>query len=314
MSHELEMINDAVSHAYVGEVPWHGLGTKVEPNLTPEEMLKAANLDWTVEKCPDFTLINDTYAQNGNYSLVRNTDKKILSTVSEAWQPVQNHEAFEFFNDFINAGMLEMHTAGSLKGGTKVWALAKMKSSFEVVANDVIENYLLFTNPHEYGKSVDIRFTPIRVVCNNTLTMALNANVDKFVRLNHSKKFDATFAKTAIGMTENLISSYKEKAQFLASKNFNSEKVEEFMKEVFPANSNEETGRTASKVLNMIEEQPGNEFAKGSWWQAFNAVTYALDHVVGRSNDTRLSSSWYGVNKDKKNKALSLAVDYANAA
>jgi len=119
--------------------------------------------------------------------LFRSSDGKILSVVSGDWNPVQNHEAFEFFNDFVMAGDMKMHTAGSLREGKNVWALAKVNDDFEILGGDKVEPYLLFSNPHEYGKCIDVRFTAIRVVCNNTLTLALGSTSDLVVRLNHRR-------------------------------------------------------------------------------------------------------------------------------
>lgn len=128
MAHELEMVNGEASMAYAGDTPWHGLGVKVLPDLTPEQMLKAANLDWTVEKSPAYALINGEPELIGRSALVRDRDHSILDIVTDDWNPVQNAEAFDFFHEFVMAGDMEMHTAGSLKGGQIVWALARSKN------------------------------------------------------------------------------------------------------------------------------------------------------------------------------------------
>jgi len=149
-------------------------------------------------------------------------DDKILDVVSDDWNPVQNAEAFDFFNEFVEAGDMEMHTAGSLREGQIVWGLAKVKDSFELFKGDQIDSYLLFSNFHKYGHSTDVRFTAIRVVCNNTLTLALNskAQSDLVVRLNHRKKFDANFVKQTLGIARDNMENYKEMAEFLSKKKF----------------------------------------------------------------------------------------------
>ena len=164
--------------AYAGEVPWHGLGVSVSNDLTPRQMMEKAGLDWSVEKVPTYAKVGDEEIPTGVEALVRSSDNKVLTQVGENWNPVQNEEAFDFFSEYCLAGDMEMHTAGSLKGGQMVWALAKIKESFDILGGDQVDQFLLFSNPHMYGKSIDIRFTPIRVVCNNTLTLSLGQQVN----------------------------------------------------------------------------------------------------------------------------------------
>ena len=183
MAHMIEMINGKAQMAYSGDVPWHGLGTKVPADLTPVQMLDAAGLNWSVEKVPAFAKVAGKDVEVGRSALVRNVDNKILDVVSDDWNPIQNEEAFEFFNEFVAAGDMEMHTAGSLRDGQIVWGLAKVKDSFELFKGDQVDSYLLFSNFHRYGFSTDVRFTPIRVVCNNTLTLSLNSKVENFVSI-----------------------------------------------------------------------------------------------------------------------------------
>ncbi len=316
MAHELEMINGTAQMAYAGETPWHGLGTKVDANVSTDEMMKAAGLDWTVSKHSVYASVKGNYIATGQEALIRDTDNKVLTTVGKGWTPVQNAEAFDFFSEFVEAGDMEMHTAGSLKGGEIVWALGKVKSSFELFGGDKIESYLLFTNPHQYGKSIDIRFTPIRVVCNNTLTLSLSGKKDLMVRLTHRSGFDVEQVKNVLGIANSKMDTYKETAEFLGSKMFTADKLNEYLDEVFPVagKKSKELSRPAKTVKDLMETQPGAEFAEGSFWQAFNAVTFATDHVLGNTDDTRLYSSWYGPNRNRKMFALEKAIEYAEAA
>lgn len=167
--------------AFAGEVPWHGLGTPVPADLSPEQFLVKAGLDWEVKKVPAFAEINGERTNVGWSALTRSSDNSILDIVSNEWNPVQNSEAFNFFDEYCRAGDMEMHTGGSLKNGQIVWALAKVKDSFELFKGDQVDSYLLFTNPHRFGQSIDVRFTPIRVVCNNTLTLSLSQRSDNMV-------------------------------------------------------------------------------------------------------------------------------------
>ena len=174
MAHAVETM------AYAGEVPWHGLGVKVEDNLTPDEMLVAAGLDWTVSKRHLFTHSEPSVENskevipvNDYYVLVRDSDNKTFGPCGPKFVPSQNADAFKFFEKFTSVGDMSMDTAGALKGGEQVWGLAKINDGFTLPGDDRVLGYLLVSVSHKWGKANEIRFTPIRVVCNNTLTYAL---------------------------------------------------------------------------------------------------------------------------------------------
>jgi phage/plasmid-like protein (TIGR03299 family) len=305
--------------AFAGEVPWHGLGVKVPADLSPAQMLRKADLDWSVRKVPAFADVNGKKVAVGHSALVRDSDSKILDVVSDDWNILQNTEAFEFFHDFVAAGDMEMHTAGSLREGQIVWALAKVNDSFELFKGDKVDSYLLFTNPHRYGWSIDVRFTPIRVVCNNTLTLSLNSASKAMVKISHRRQFDADTVKETLGIAKEKLAKYKEMAAFLGSKRYTDLSVTDYFKSIFPVLGiselkRKEVSKGASTALKVLDTQPGASYAEGTWWQAFNAVTYMLDHLQGRSVDTRLTSAWFGQGKLIKNKALAKAVEFAEAA
>jgi phage/plasmid-like protein (TIGR03299 family) len=323
MAHELEIVNGEAQMAYAGDLPWHGLGTKVSNDLTPQQMMKKAGVDWRVQEVESFVEFNGKRMNTGQKSLIRETDGKILTNVGKDWHPCQNETAFEFFNEYVMAGDMEMHTAGSLRGGQYVWALAKVKESFDLFGGDQVDSYMLFSNPHVYGKSIDVRFTPIRVVCNNTLTFALNTQADRAVKVGHRAQFNPDMVKEQLGIAHEKFAKYKEMAQFLGSKRFSVESLLEYYNTVFPLTSGqdkqenvtlESISRQAKNAYDVLETQPGAEFAEGTWWQAFNSVTYVTDHLQGRNADNRLHSQWYGQNQLRKIKAAEKAVEFALAA
>ncbi len=320
MSHELEIVAGKAQMAYAGETPWHGLGKLVPPDLTPAQMLEAAGLDWEVKKCKMSARIGDRTVSSPVYGLYRmpNKDHKdptYLTSVAKGWNHLQNSEAFDFFNDFVAAGDMEMHTAGSLKDGKLVWALAKVKESFTLFKGDKVESYLLLTNPHWYGKAVDVRFTPVRTVCWNTVSMALSQNVTNKVSIAHRTKFDPELVKEALGIAKFKLDAYKEAAAFLGSKRYTVDSMKEYFHNVFPhdakAKSPDEPTKQAKRALEIVETQPGHEFAPGTWWNAFNSVTYIVDHEMGQSADNRLTSAWYGSGAKRKQDALNKAMEYA---
>lgn len=314
MAHEIEIIDGKAQMAFVGITPWHGLGTKLPEGVSPAQMMKAAGLDWTVEKRANLIETASGLKKTGSYSLIRSSDEHVLTQVGEGWTPVQNSEAFDFFHEFCAAGQMDMHTAGSLKNGRYVWALAKVGSDFELFNGDKIEGYLLFSNPHQFGKAIDVKFTPIRVVCNNTLTLSLNTDSQHQVRLTHRGQFDPEMVKNTLGIASQQMNQYRETAEVLGSKQMTDKKFKEFLGKVFgESKRNEGMGRTALLAYNLLETQPGNEFARGSWWQGLNAVTYVMDHMQGRTVDNRLTNVWFGLGRSKKIKAVQTAMEMATA-
>lgn len=310
--------------AYAGQVPWHGLGVPVSNDLTPTQMMQKAELDWKVREVEAFIEFDGKKMPTGQKSLVRETDGKILTNVGENWKSVQNEQAFEFFHEYVMAGDMEMHTAGSLKGGQMVWALAKINNTMDFFKGDQVDSYLLFSNPHQYGKTIDIRFTPIRVVCNNTLTLSLDQKTEQSVRVGHRVDFDASTVKRALGIASEKMGVYGEMAKFLGNKRFTEDSYIEYLNTVFPRTSDkrvqdkqlsaETLSRNAKLAYDVLDTQPGAEYARGTWWQAFNSVTYITDHVQGRNADNRLYSSWFGGNQLRKRDALQTAIDFAEVA
>ena len=205
-----------------------------------------------------------------------------------------------------------------------MWALAKVKESFDVFGEDTIESFLLFSNPHQYGKAVDVRFTPIRVVCNNTLTFSLQQDAKRSVKVGHRTAFDADTVKETLGIASEKFAKYKEMAQFLGSRKITAESLIQYYNDVFPTTSRKEEktpvavyddlSKAAKMCYDALEVQPGAQFAAGTWWQAFNSVTYYTDHLQGRNSENRLHNQWFGYNQAKKVTAAEKAVAYATAA
>ncbi len=316
MSHMIEMVDGEAQMAWTGETPWHGLGKQVPADLTPEQMMKAAGLDWEVEKVPAYATVGKKRIAVGKSALIRKSDNRLLDVVGDDWNPCQNAEAFEFFNDFIGNGDMTMETAGSIMNGKRVFALARVKESFELFKGDKVDAHLLFSNPHMYGKTIDIQFTPVRVVCWNTLSLSLSLGSKNRVSVSHRTKFDGDTVKQMMGIAKDKLATYKEAAAFLGSKRFTEESITEYFGRVFGAKKDEKSGevknsRNARIAYDILEQQPGANFAKGSMWQGFNAATFMVDHVIGRNQDNRMNSAWFGWGRNLKVKALEIAMEMA---
>jgi len=343
MSHDLEMKNGKAQMAYVGQVPWHGLGIKVEEGATPSELLKAAGLDWTVSRRDMFAGIApadplnvsspaDAMHTPGFAVLMRDSDNTSFGPCGPRYTPVQNEEAFDFFQKFCDMGKMKMETAGSLKDGQHIWALAKLEKEFKLPGSDEVHGYLLFSVRHKWGASNIIRLTPIRVVCNNTIQVALReGRGSNGFEMPHVRAFDEvvrTKAEEAVGLSEEGMTKFEDAAQFMASKPAKHENLEkfilelnhpkEFKKRVLKENwvdVQEDFNKASDLMLELVETSPGANLksAKGTWWGAVNAVTYAVDHELGNERDTALYNAWFGPRSHLKARAFTKGLEYAEA-
>ena len=311
--------------AWTAEPPWHGMGKKVPQDLSPHAMQTAAELDWTVTKIPLRYEFDGRRIDSEQFALVRSSDGSMLDVIkSENWEPVQNDSAFEFFERFVQHNRMSMEVAGSLRDGKFVFVLAKMNQQFHVGAGteDQTDGYLLFTNPHQYGRAVDIRLTPIRVVCMNTLQLALTTASSALVKYNHRHKFDVREAQSVFNTFLSTFDEYRDTARFLSIKPYDEQALQRYFDECFPYIPNMHTrtprrnrpSANAERAFRIVETQPGAGYSSGTWWNALNAVTYLTDHELGKSPETRLQSAWYGKGEQRKRQALTLAVEYAKAA
>lgn len=286
--------------AYVGEVPWHGLGTDVGKSITVPQMLKKAGIDWTVSR-------RTMYMSNGKEipgfaALTRDSDERVLDIVGSRYSPIQNEQIFQFFVDFVKAGKAHMETAGSLQGGRFVWGLANLDASFEVSKGDKLGGYLLAVAPHLQGKSALYKTTAVRVVCKNTLAMALRDGRNSF-RIHHRSEFSEVSieeAKEALGLARDQLSDFTADAKKLRKfkisddealrilvKNFQSEDVDSVMEDIdFNANIK------VRLIANAYQTAPGAE--PGNLWGLLNGFTYYKDHMASRTSDKRMTNAWLG--------------------
>lgn len=308
MSHEIE------SMAYTNEKPWHGLGHYVAETPSVDKMLKLAKLDWTIAKHPlHYSDKGETDEPNREvsnyYALVRNTDGKCLDVVGRHYRPVQNKDAFEFFNEFVQAGKARMETAGSLRGGKYVWGLANLQSSFKLDGEDEVKGFLLVASPHESGKALIIKFTTVRVVCNNTLTLALRHSGSEF-RMAHRNEFDNNMrerAKEVLGIAREQMAEFEENARKIKKMKMKRRDIIEVLANVYQPNASlkhiledvdKNTSPSMKRVLDVLEHAPGADPETG--WGVLNAVTYYADHVASHGQDKRLVNAWFGKTANHK--------------
>lgn len=297
MAHEIETI------AYANEVPWHGLGARVDTNVSVDEMLVAAGLDWNVDLLPLKVSIDDQIVPvPGKYALVRNTDNRIMTITGKSWRPMQNRDTLGFMRNYVEAGGATLETAGSLRGGQIVWGLAKLKHSFSVGHHDKVNGYLLITVPHVVGCAITIRTTTVRVVCANTMAMAERNGGINYSQ-DHRRVFDIDAAKTAVGNAHEDLAMAERRANTLANLKLS---LEDAVKLVLaPSLDFEISGletaqimdsgnqpKKLQQIINSINNAPGA--IQDSGWGILNGVTHWADHVAGREAASRMFRSWNG--------------------
>ena len=313
MSHEVETM--AWKHA----VPWHRLGREVAPDAEVDEMVAAAEIDWTVSKRPIFyaSAAGEAIAIKDTYALVRDTDDRHYSIVGRGWHPVQNRVAMEFFRAFVAAGGASMETVGALRHGQIVWGLANLKAGFTLPGGDSVKGYLLLASFHEQGKANIARVTPIRVVCANTLAMAMGGSARFEQRFSHVREFDPHEAAATVGAAREQIVEYASNARLLKKLRMTDEEVVRLLAPVYARDEDPEAlvatkgqaHRTLKKVMDCYTSAPGAD--PGTGWGALNASTYYADHVARREGDSRLTSAWLGKESRRKNQVLSALLELA---
>lgn len=321
MAHNLTIENGKASMMYYGEVPWHGLGTKLHKPATSEEALVEAGLNWEVIKKPVYVKPGRQFKVKDTFAVVRK-DKwslkecDILGVVGKNYTPVQNKDAFNFFDTIVGDKLAIYHTAGSLAGGKIIWILAKLPGYIRVVNNDVSEKYLLLSNSHDGSSMVQIKFTPIRVVCQNTLTIALNKGESLKVKHSRDVKDKLRQASELLGIVNEKYDLIERTFKDMAKIQLTEKRLNEYIKSVFPDPQDElqfiAVDKNRDLVRELFENGAGNNMpgVKGTLWAGYNAVTELIDHkITKQTKDIRTKSIWFGNGYNIKQKAFEVAND-----
>ncbi len=326
MVHNLNMgRNGTASMFYVGDEPWHKLGKKLDKVATSAEAIEAAQLDWMVEKRQIYFPIKNADGQEVHLGqvddafAVTRTDLNIpLGIVGGRYEPLQNRDAFKFFDAVVGAQEAMYHTAGALGRGEKVWILAKLPGYIRVKGEDITEKYLLLSNSHDGRTSVNIMYTPIRVVCQNTLNVAVSAGTKKS-KIRHSASLltKVTDVRKTLGIINAQFGLFEELSQRMANVELNKKDFENFLVKsgVVPKEAEERMTTKAMEILNSVtnlfEHGKGNDMpgVKGTLWAAFNGVAEYADHVwrprvrPDRMADARANSVLFGTAQQMKQRA-----------
>lgn len=299
--------------------PWAGIGKQVDEAETVTDAMQKAGLDWTVSKEPMFLADGREVTQK---AVVRSDTKDVLGYVTPKWTPYQNADAFNWFEPFVESGEVQFSTAGAFKQGRITWILAQLnRDNSEIAAGDEVAKYLLLSNSHDGKLAVRVGFTPIRIVCTNTLHAAHRSAQSRLLRVNHGSnvKQNVDDIREIISMANQDFEATAEQYRYLASRQIKSSDLEQYVKIVLgKENVDKDDLSTRAKnqmamITKLFEEGKGNDnpAVAGSWWAAYNGVTEYLSYVKGNNNDNRMSSLWFGTGANTNKLAFEAAVNLA---
>ncbi|MEX0774750.1 MAG: DUF932 domain-containing protein [Phycisphaeraceae bacterium] len=325
MAPNLMIEEDRVAMMYVGKPPWHGLGKQLDTPATAAQAIEAAGLDWEVTTVPVYAVQDRHAALVPDRLAVVRADRwgkpgcPVYGVVGRGYRPLQNSQAFSFMDSLIGDKAAVYHTAGALGQGERVWILAKLPDQIRVVADDLVEKYLLLSTGHDGHTSVQVMMTPIRVVCQNTLTMAL-ASGSTQLRIAHTRDMPQRLehARAALAHVRLRYAAVQEGFQRFARVSMKGNRLDSYLRMVFPdppANAQRRLGDRVrmdrAGAANRFETGAGNDLApvRDTLWAAYNGVTDYVDH--GRccyQGADRLCSIWFGRGSDIKAKAYDNAL------
>ncbi len=322
MSHGL-MDNDRM--AYAGQVPWHGLGEYLGEDLfTAEQAIIAANLDWEVELWPLYAhrpdcVSDDLGMLNANsFGVVRDDTQEVLGIVGKRYTPIQNTRIFSFFDYLVAEGTGIYETAGSLFNGRKVWLLAKL-GELVIPHNgneDRIKEYILLCNSHDGSSAFRCYFTPVRVVCNNTLSYS-SRKCRNVVSIRHTSHAEEKIqeAHKLMEFTTEFYEEFGRQAEYLAGRMVkNKAEVKRYIEDVFEQKDEKLSPQLQRKRDNAFTDFEQEEVVWGpTWFSAYNGVTGSIDHspVTEGRKETKLDSLWFGNLRDLKEEAFKEALVYS---
>lgn len=324
MAHELDMSNGQANMCFVGEVPWHGLGQTMQPDAPLEDWRIQAGMNWKIEAA---TVEYHNKVSEGTQKfpekkvLYRSDTGAGLAVVSEKYQVVQPEDVLEFYRDLIMTGGFAMNTAGCLFGGKKFWAMAEIGKSARIRGMDEMVGFLLLSTACDGSMATVAQFTSVRVVCNNTLRLAVQSKDGSSrprLSIPHSTIFDGNKVKSELGLAADSWDIFIEQAKQLADRKLNRSEEVQWLIDVFgdPKLAIEDQSAADAKMMRQIHALysgagKGSDLAgsKGTLWGLVNAVTEFQDfHTGHRTQDGRFDKAQFGETAAVKQRAWDSAL------
>ena len=323
--------------AYAGQTPWHGLGEHLPEHQPLEVWAQAAGMNWQIQESPVHYAIDNPLNASmfGTFDeqkvLYRSDTNTGLSVVSNRYQVVQPMEVLEFYRDLTEQAGFELETAGVLKGGRKFWALAKTGHSTALKGNDVVNGYLLLATSCDGSLATVAMPTTVRVVCNNTLSIAVN-NSENAVKVSHRSVFDADAVKQRLGVAVSHWDQFMYEMKVLSERKVSTKEANAYFETLLTQTTPQSSETTPSglrllkpsttpiipneRAYKKLQAMYGGQgrgaeltAAKNTAWGLLCAVTEFVDHErQARSTENRLDSAWFGNGAQMKQQALSQAL------
>lgn len=311
MAHEIE------TALFVGTPAWHGLGTLLAAPPTADEAIQAAGLELDVSLEALFT--GDGQWAPDHRAVRRSSDQAVLGVVGKDYEPLHNRDAFAWFDPFVQSKGAVFESAGSLRGGRHVWILAKLnRDPMWVLPGDAVEKYLLLAHGHDGSMAVHAGFTPIRVVCANTLRLAAEYFEAKLQRIRHTHGMHYTLQElqAIVDLADARFEATAEQYRFLAVRGLDKNDLRAYVNVVWRGWDAKDSVRSGviRTIEKLNEEGRGTQIpgVRGTWWGAYNAVNEYLLYHRGRDPEVRLDSAWFGEGANMNQRALNVAVAMAN--
>lgn len=318
--HMIDETTGKAAIAYAGQTPWHGLGQQLTPDQDLATWQREAGLDFTVkESMVEFATEDGMESYPERKVLYRSDTKGRLSVMGRDFHPVQPADLLKLYSEIAKAAGFSLETAGALDGGRRIWALAKVSEGADVVNNDRVRPYLLLATSFDGSAATTAKYVAERVVCHNTITMALNesasevAGQEQLVRVLHATKWTEEVERDVrlkLGVAHDAFERWLIGTRALASRSLNSVEADEFLKMLMSPYQNKDAvtpideTRGYKRVMELFKGAAiGSELVGTSRWAMLNAVTEFVDHERGRSNASRLESAWFGTGNQIKSRA-----------
>ena len=316
MSHELTVrANGAVEFAYLASdgTPWHGLGQALQDGTSIDGWREAAGMDWRIRRSQVRYAVDRDAEQfitlPEQHVLFRSDTNAPLGVVSNKYQVVQPGEVIEFFRDIAKAGGLELSAAGTIYGGKRFWATAKIGEAAPASVADKIGGYILISTSADGSLATEVRRTTVRTVCKNTLQMAM-ADAKASIKVSHRSVFDPDSIKEFMGLNNAAWDAFRHTVTKLANVAMVEEEAADMAAAIFGNTDKVRETAGFKKVLSLFNGEGMGatmDGVLGTRWGLLNAVTeYADHHVRARSDENRFVASQWGAGADLKSRALDL--------
>jgi phage/plasmid-like protein (TIGR03299 family) len=304
---------------WTGKTPWHGLGKELAtPPASGREALVAAGLDWDVE-LKDLRLTESNTAVT-HKAVVRADRNEVLGVVGPGYRPYQNSQMAKLYDPLIQDGTVSIETAGSLQDGKRVWMLGRLKGDMDITGTgDIVRKYLMLAHGHDGSLAVRFGFTPIRVVCANTLSAAIGDDKSTLIKCLHTTNLDNNLKtlRNAMVAADETFELTAEEYRKLAARGVSRVELKEYCRIIHEidkeTDANPWTSQQRAKVRETqasAVEGTGNDGR--TWWAAYNGATEWLCHQHGRNQETRLNNAWLGGGPAWNAKALELALQMSS--